>query len=225
MSTGDVNDVLAALRTSAQTEAASKKAKSAVEEMQTRFMSLLTTQLKNQDPMNPMDNAQMTSQLAQMSTVEGIEKLNLMFQKFVDAQTNALNLQAVAMVGHGALVSGDSMTLSDAGGVAGFDLQDTADKVTVTITNDKGQQVQTLELGAKAAGVQNFTWDGTMANGEKAPNGEYRVAITANRGSEAVKVSPLQFGMITGMTRDSSGALMQVGSRGNFTIDEIRQIL
>ena len=73
-------DPLYDLRTENQVKSA---AKGAVEEMQTRFMSLLTAQLKNQDPMNPLDNAEMTSQLAQMSTVEGIERLNSLFQKFV----------------------------------------------------------------------------------------------------------------------------------------------
>ena len=129
-------DPLYDLRTENQVKSA---AKGAVEEMQTRFMSLLTAQLKNQDPMNPLDNAEMTSQLAQMSTVEGIERLNSMFQKFVDAQIQSqidtLSLQAVNLVGHGALVKGDNLTLTDEGGVAGFRLEDKAVSVTVTITS------------------------------------------------------------------------------------------
>ncbi len=219
-------DPLAAYRTENQVKSA---AKGAVEEMQTRFMSLLTAQLKNQDPMNPLDNAEMTSQLAQMSTVEGIERLNSMFQKFVDAQIQSqidtLSLQAVNLVGHGALVKGDNLTLTDEGGVAGFRLEDKADSVTVTIKDANGQTVRTMDLGSQPAGVQNFVWDGMNDAGEKAENGNYRISVSAKQGDEAVNVSALQFGMVTALTRTSEGSLLQVGSLGNFTVDEIWQVL
>lgn len=219
-------DPLYDLRTENQVKSA---AKSAVEEMQTRFMSLLTAQLKNQDPMNPLDNAEMTSQLAQMSTVEGIERLNSMFQKFVDAQIQSqidtLGLQAVNLVGHGALVPGDNITLTDEGGVAGFRLEDKADSVTVTIKDGNGNTVRTMDLGSQPAGVQNFVWDGMNDAGEKAENGNYRISVSAKQGDEAVKASALQFGMVTALTRTSDGSLLQVGSLGNFKVDEIWQVL
>ena len=219
-------DPLYDLRTENQVKSA---AKGAVEELQTRFMSLLTAQLKNQDPMNPLDNAEMTSQLAQMSTVEGIERLNSMFQKFVDAQIQSqidtLSLQAVNLVGHGALVKGDNLTLTDEGGVAGFRLEDKADSVTVTIKDANGQTVRTMDLGSQPAGVQNFVWDGMNDAGEKAENGNYRISVSAKQGDEAVKVSALQFGMVTGLTRTGEGSVLQVGGLGNFTVDEIWQVL
>lgn len=219
-------DPLYDLRTENQVQSATK---SAVEDMQTRFMTLLTAQLKNQDPMNPLDNAEMTSQLAQMSTVEGIERLNSMFQKFVDAQIQSqidtLSLQAVNLVGHGALVSGDNITLADEGGVAGFRLEDKADSVTVTIKDANGRVVHTMELGSQPAGVQNFVWDGMNDAGEKAENGNYRISVSAQREGEAVNVSALQFGMVTALTRTSDGSLLQVGGLGNFTVDEIWQVL
>ncbi|MBR4876574.1 MAG: flagellar hook assembly protein FlgD [Rhodocyclaceae bacterium] len=219
-------DPLAAYRTENQTKSA---AKSAVADMQERFMTLLTAQLKNQDPMNPLDNAEMTSQLAQMSTVEGIERLNSLFQKFVDAQLQSqidtLGLQAVNLVGHGALVTGDNLTLTDEGGVAGFRLEDKADSVTVTIRDANGRAVRTMELGEQPAGVQNFVWDGMNDAGEKVENGNYRISVAAKQGDEAVKVSALQFGMVTGLTRTGEGSVLQVGGLGNFTVDEIWQVL
>ena len=72
---------------------------SASGDMNSRFLTLLTTQLKNQDPLNPMENAEVTSQLAQMSTVDGIERLNKMFQSFVDGQSAYDSMQAAALVG------------------------------------------------------------------------------------------------------------------------------
>lgn len=219
-------DHLYELRTDNQVQSA---AKGAVEEMQTRFMTLLTAQLKNQDPMNPLDNAEMTSQLAQMSTVEGIERLNNLFQKFVDAQIQSqidtLGLQAVNLVGHGALVAGDNLTLTDEGGVAGFRLDGNADSVTVTIKDANGNAVRTMDLGSQSAGVQNFVWDGMNDAGEKAENGTYRISVSAQKEGEAVNVSALQFGMVTALTRTSEGSLLQVGSLGNFTVDEIWQVL
>src|SRR5664279_439991 len=71
---------------------------------QSRFLTLLTAQLKNQDPLNPMDNAQMTSQLAQISTVDGIERLNTTLQSLISDSSNSQTMQAAALVGHGVLV-------------------------------------------------------------------------------------------------------------------------
>ena len=92
----------------------------ASEDMNARFLTLLTTQLKNQDPLNPMENAEVTSQLAQMSTVDGIERLNKMFQSFVDGQSAYDSMQAAALVGRGVLVEGKKLTLTESGAVGGF---------------------------------------------------------------------------------------------------------
>ena len=86
------------------------------EDAQNRFLKLLVTQLKNQDPLNPLDNAQMTSQLAQMSTVSGIEKLNSTLSGLVDSLGNSQTMQASAMIGKKVLVPGNKMLL--AGGMA-----------------------------------------------------------------------------------------------------------
>ncbi len=84
--------------------------------MQNRFLKLLTTQLKNQDPLNPMDNAQMTSQLAQMSTVSGIEKLNTTLGKMLDIYDSGQSMQAAGLIGKHVLVPGNTLPL--AGGQA-----------------------------------------------------------------------------------------------------------
>ena len=93
----------------------------ASEDMNARFLTLLTTQLKNQDPLNPMENAEVTSQLAQMSTVDGIERLNKMFQSFVDNQSASDSMQAAALVGRGVLVEGRKLSLTESGAIGGFD--------------------------------------------------------------------------------------------------------
>ena len=109
--------------------------------------------------------------------------------------------------------------------MAGFRLDGNADSVTVTIKDGNGNAVRTMDLGSQSAGVQNFVWDGMNDAGEKAGNGTYRISVSAQKEGEAVNVSALQFGMVTALTRTSDGSLLQVGSLGNFTVDEIWQVL
>lgn len=124
----------------------------AVEDMQNRFLTLLTTQLKNQDPLNPMDNAEVTSQLAQMSTVQGIEKLNALVSGLADT---AQMTDMASLVGRGVLVAGNQITLTSSGGIGGVDLPSDASSVKVTITDQSGLTVRTLDLGSLEAGSHN----------------------------------------------------------------------
>ena len=126
-----------------------------------KFMTLLVTQLKNQDPMNPLDNAQLTSQLAQLSTVTGVNKLNTTLESLKSSYQSSESLQAANMIGHGVLVEGDYVNLQSGNGILGVDLASAADKVKVIITDPKtGKDVQTIDLGAKAAGTIPLAWDG-----------------------------------------------------------------
>lgn len=198
---------------------------SKTEDMQTRFLTLLTTQLRNQDPMNPMENAELTSQLAQMSTVDGIERLNSMFQKFVDSQQSAEAMQAAALVGRGVLVEGKGLILTDAGGVGGFELSEPADSVKLTIYDGSGIEVDTIELRGLEAGSHNYVWDGVTPSGEQAATGMYTVTVSATRGDEKVRATTLEFGQVTGVIRGARSTDLQVGSLGIFKFDDIKQIL
>lgn len=95
--------------------AAEKKDATATDEAQTNFLTLLTTQLKNQDPLNPLDNAQVTSQLAQISTVDGIERLNQTLATMMDGMLGSETMQAAALVGRSVLVPGQHLTSARAG--------------------------------------------------------------------------------------------------------------
>lgn len=199
--------------------------KTANDDAQTRFLTLLTTQLKNQDPMNPLENAEVTSQLAQMSTVDGIERLNKMFQKFLDAQEASETMNAAALVGRGVLVPGKGMILTEAGGVGGFALDTPAQRVTLSIRDSAGIEVAMMELDNVEAGSHNYVWDGTSVSGERAANGLYTVTVTANNGDDRVGARGLEFGQVTGVMRGPRGADLQVGSLGIFQFNDIKQIL
>ena len=213
-------DVIAALQKS------STSTTSKTEEAQTRFLKLLTEQLKNQDPLNPMDNAQMTSQLAQISTVDGIDKLNKTLTSLLEGSQSNEALQAAALVGKGVMVEGTGLTLSGSKAYGGFELATSADKVTVTIKDSKGLEVRKMELGSSDAGVFNFAWDGKSTNGTQAVDGNYTMSVSATRGSDTVKTTSLQLSTVNSVLRTSSGSVsLDVGAGNLVSLSDIKQIL
>lgn len=207
------------------TQSSSSSSANSMTDVQSRFLTLLTTQLKNQDPLNPMDNAQMTSQLAQINMVDGIDKLNTTLSKLIDGQSQSQALQAAALVGHGVLVPGTNMDLTSGAAVAGFELSSGADAVNVDIKDANGLVVRTLRLGAQKAGIQAFGWDGKTEAGTQAADGHYSFAISATQGSEKVKVSGLGYGVVESVTQGSQGLSANVGGYGAVDIGEVKQIL
>jgi flagellar basal-body rod modification protein FlgD len=195
------------------------------ENSQTRFLTLLTAQLKNQDPMNPMDNAQVTSQLAQISTVDGIERLNSMLAGIMDGQQTSEAMQAAALVGRAVLIPGKGLTLTDAGALGGFSLDSAADKVTLSITDANGLEVASVDLGEFDEGTHNFEWDGSALDGARAANGKYTVSVHAIVGEEKVGADMLQLGAVSSVIRGPQGTDLQVGDLGIFKMSEIKQIL
>jgi flagellar basal-body rod modification protein FlgD len=190
-----------------------------------RFLKLLTTQLKNQDPLNPLDNAQMTSQLAQISTVSGIEKLNATLQLMLQGSQEAQTTQAASLVGHGVLVPGSGLVLTSGSAVGGIELSAAADNVTVTIKDSHGLPVRTLALGEMEAGVHNFTWNGLTDSGAQAVDGSYSIDIAAKQGTDSVTASALNLGVVRSVIRGSTGFSLDVGSFGTYTMDDVKQII
>lgn len=191
----------------------------------TQFLALLTAQLKNQDPMNPLENAEVTSQLAQISTVDGIERLNTTLASMMSGQQANETMQAAALVGRGVLIPGKGLALSDAGALGGFSLSSPADKVVATIKDANGLEVAAVDLGSFEAGTHNFTWDGSTLDGVRAANGKYTVSITASVGGEPVGAEALQLGAVSSVIRGPHGTDLQVGDLGIFKMSEIKQIL
>lgn len=205
----------------AGTTSANKKEENA----ETRFLTLLTTQLRNQDPMNPMENAEMTSQLAQMSTVDGIERLNAMFQQLLAGQESAEAMQAAALVGRGVLVEGNGLVLTEAGGIGGFEVPNGADRVTLSIRDAAGLEVAKVEFEDIEPGNHNYVWDGTAIDGSAAAGGLYSVQVSATVGGESVDARALEFGQVSGVIRGPKSTDLQVGNLGIFQFNDIKQIL
>ena len=192
---------------------------------QDRFMTLLVTQMKNQDPLNPMDNAQVTSQLAQLSTVTGIDKMNTTLESLMGSFQSNQSLQAANMIGHGVLVPGAGVTLVDGQGLLGVELASPADKVQVTIRDAAGQLVRTIDLGSMKVGMQQLQWDGASDNGGAAANGQYTFEVAATRGVDKVDVTKLAFGKVDSVSTGAQGVKLNVSSLGSVNFTDVRQIL
>lgn len=192
---------------------------------QDRFLKLLVTQLKNQDPLNPMDNAQMTSQLAQISTVDGIEKLNQTLQLILNGNSENQAMQAAALVGHGVLVPGSGLALTGGMAIGGIELAEPADRVSVTIKDANGIAVKTLEMGSLAAGNRAFSWNGMTDGGVQAADGAYSMSVSAQRGEAKVGAKALELGIVSSVARSSQGVSLNVGALGMFSMSDVREIL
>ncbi|WP_409307242.1 flagellar hook assembly protein FlgD [Pectobacterium sp. B1J-3] len=211
--------------TSSSTASNSATGNSSVD-LQNQFLTLLVAQLKNQDPTNPMDNNQLVSQLAQLNTVSGIEKLNTTLGAISGQINNNQSLQATTLIGHGVMIPGTEVLVGKGTSTPfGLELESAAENVTVTISDSTGKAVQTMELGTLSAGVHSYSWDSKLADGTVAPDGAYTISIAASTGGAQQTVQPLHYAQVTGVTRNDSGALLDLGLRGKATLDNVRQIL
>lgn len=201
-----------------------KSAASQTQETQDRFMTLLITQMKNQDPLNPLDNAAVTSQLAQLSTVTGIDKLNTTLEALMGSFQSNQSLQAAGMIGRGVLTPGTSLDLAEGKAIYGVEMQEAADKLTVTIHDAAGNVVRTMDLGAQDIGVKTLGWDGQTDAGTAAPDGAYRFEIAATRAGEKVEGDGLTFGMVGSVTTSPTGVQLNISSVGSVGLSDVRQI-
>jgi flagellar basal-body rod modification protein FlgD len=202
------------------------EASSEIDKAQNRFLMLLTTQLRMQDPLNPMDNAQVTSQLAQISTVDGITKLNSTLEQLTASSTEAQHLQAAAMVGHAVLVEGSSLTLVEGAALGGVELTTPADRVTVTVKSASGAVVREIELGEQdAAGVVQFVWDGKDSSGTAvAQDGKYSFTVKAVLGNNTLVTTPLELAVVSSVERSGGNTRLNLGQQGLVTLNDIKQI-
>jgi flagellar basal-body rod modification protein FlgD len=225
-SVGNSGNIGAALNKSGATDPSSAQS------IQNQFLTLLTTQLKNQDPLNPMDNSALTSQLAQISTVEGITNLNTTLQA-IGSQINASQaIDTAGLLGASVLVGGSDILLGtnkDTGGRVttpfGIDLQGAATNVTVQMFDSSGNLVNSIDLGAQKPGILSYSWDGNGATGAALPDGKYSFAVKAvGADGSAVTADPLTYGQVASVAYGSNGPILNLGSTGTASLGDIRKI-
>lgn len=191
-------------------------------DMQNQFLTLLVAQLQNQDPTSPMDNAQLTSQMAQISTVSGIEKLNDTVSS-VTSQFNQMQmLQGSSLIGHTVLTEGNSLAMTEEGqATAAFELAGKAANVTITITSASGELVDTVEMSGLDAGRNYFTWDGSEYTGDKS---QLKYSVKATNGDAAVKVTPLTASNVVAATVSNGKLVLELGSGSTVDYSSVKSV-
>jgi len=193
---------------------------------QDRFLKLLVTQMQNQDPLNPMDNSQVTTQLAQLDTVTGIEQLNKTLGQMAASSAAQQSLQAATLVGRNVLVAGNQLNFSGQPVSFGLDLPQSVDGMTIKISDSKGNVVESFQTGAQPQGTTTLQWDGLDASGNALPSGTYVASATASSGSTAVTVTPLVGATVQSVGSAADGSVqLQLSGMGNVGIADIKRFL
>lgn len=197
-----------------------------------RFLKLLVTQLNNQDPLNPMENAELTSQLAQMSTVSGIEKLNNTLSGLVNQTGSNQVLQAASLIGYHVLSPGDSLTTTapedgkdPAVQAFAVQLPGTAADVQIKIVDASGKTVRTIEAGSMTEGVNAVTWDGKDDQGNAVAAGSYKFTVAATNGGTAVDATALTFAQVAAVKQSASGPTLELASGQTINLSDVRMFL
>lgn len=193
--------------------------------LQNEFLTLLVTQLQNQDPLNPMDSSQLTSQMAQISTVTGIDQLNATLKGMATSFSANQSLQATSLIGHNVLVPGAGLRLQNGTAQGGVNLSQAADSVVVSITDSAGQVVHRVDLGAQAAGLLSFQWDGVTDSGAAAASGNYTFSVKAAQAGTAVAAAALAYGLVNGVTQGAGGPALNVNGVGQVALSAVQEIM
>ena len=195
---------------------------------QEAFLELMVTQLKNQDPMKPMENGEFLSQIAQFGTVSGINELQTSFGTLATALQSSQALQASTMVGRRVLIEHDKMIVNGTDPTKfALDLPVEASKVRVSIHDAAGSLVRRLELGPTKAGMGDVAWDGLDALGNQMPAGAYTLKAEALIDGKAQAVTTLVRAPVESVTlpRTGEAPVLNLSDYGAFKIDAIKRVL
>lgn len=214
----DLSSIISSINTSSTTTSSSQTLSA---DMNT-FLTLLTTQLQYQDPLDPMDTAEYTNQLVQYSNVEQAIQTNKKLDNLLSMSLYNLGVQATGYVGKTVQVLGDMMPLD--GGVAKstYTLSKNVQECTILVKDADGNVVYT-QSGEKSAGAHDFVWDGKNSAGEKMPDGVYQIVVNTSvaQGEAAASVTTTVFGRVTGVASDSNGVYVGLGDAVTATLDYV----
>ncbi len=187
------------------------------------FLSLLTTQLKNQSPLDPLDTSEFTQQLVQFTEVEQTVKQNESLEKLIQLSAANTITNIVGFLGGEVTLAGNSAEFKNGSATWNFDLAQAADNATITISDSNGVPVFT-NSGPTPAGNNTFIWDGATTNGVPAKEGNYTISISAvdNTGT-AIGVKTEIVGLVDGINFDGDEPKLMIGNH-EFGLDEITSV-
>ncbi|HKW84771.1 MAG TPA: flagellar hook capping FlgD N-terminal domain-containing protein [Burkholderiaceae bacterium] len=202
------------------TAAASSLASASDAGSQDRFLKLLVTQLQNQDPLSPMDNAELTSQIAQINTVTGIANLNTSVQALSGQFLQMQTLQGASLIGKDVIVPGNKLDIADGVGQGGFELAAAADSVKVEVLNAAGTVVDTVQLGACNSGVNGFNW----VSGKYDNSSGLTFRVTATSGATKLDATLLMRDTVNAVSTSGNSLTLELDRSGSTPYSSVKAI-
>ncbi|WP_233851714.1 flagellar hook assembly protein FlgD [Paraburkholderia sp. HD33-4] len=201
---------------SSATGSTSSTSGTSASDLQNTFLQLLVAQMKNQDPTNPMDSSQMTSQLAQISTVQGISQLNTSLSSLSTQLSAGQQSQAALLIGSTVLATGNSITVaSGKANEFGVTLANSVSDLQVVVKNSAGTIVNTIDLGKQSAGTIPVGWTPTDTAGNTLPDGTYTITATGTINGQQATATTLTGATVESVVQQSSGTPGLVLSNGS----------
>ncbi len=216
--------ILSATNATTATDSSATKANAATDPAaaQDRFLKLLVAQLNNQDPMNPLDNAQMTSQIAQINTVTGIQQLNQTMQSMA-TQFNSLQvMQGTSLIGRNVMIEGSGLSMADKTGKGGFELDSAATGVKVEVMTAGGQVIDTVDMGAQSAGRHTFEWDASKYTGS---TDALQFRVTAVNGATTIDSTALSLSKVTAAGAENGQLVLTLSNGKTINYDQIKALV
>jgi|JI10StandDraft_1071094.scaffolds.fasta_scaffold68581_4 flagellar basal-body rod modification protein FlgD len=182
-----------------------------------KFLTMLVAQMQNQDPLNPMDNAQVTSQMAQINTVSGLEQVNTSVLSLNSQLLQMQALQGATLVNRPVTLAGNQLSVEAGVGSGGFAITDKASSVEVQVKTAEGKLVDTVKLGPQEAGVHRFEWKaGSVTNTQG-----YTFTVVAKNGTTAVSAQSLQYDRVTSVSTAGDKLTLALQRNGSVPMDAI----
>jgi flagellar basal-body rod modification protein FlgD len=189
------------------------------------FLRLMTTQLQNQDPFKPMENGEFLGQIAQFSTVSGIQELQSSFATLASSLSANQTLQAATLVGRSVLVPSDSAWLAQGEEMRAAAYAPSSGQIIVDIVDAGGQTVRSLDLGTQPGGIASFTWDGTDSSGNAAAEGAYTLRARLVQGSSQTALETLAAGRVQSVGLSRDGLTLDLLGLDPVRLGDVLQIL
>jgi flagellar basal-body rod modification protein FlgD len=193
---------------------------------QTDFMALLVAQLEHQNPLEPQENGEFISQMAQFGTLDGINALNDTFSAFTESMNTSQTLQATSLVGHEVFVSNQDKFLQEGQGISGIvELSSSTPDARINIKDQTGALIRQIDIGAQSSGEVSFTWDGLNQNGQRVASQMVRIeAMALIDGKTEALPTQLGYNVDSVSMNPKNGLLLNLDGRHTASLSEVKSI-
>lgn len=191
-----------------------------------QFMELMIAQMENQNPLEPQDNGEFISQLAEFSSLEEMQRLSGTVESFATQYQSTQALQASAMVGRTVLVPGSESPMGADGTISGIiELPESTGSLNVNILNGSGELVNSFNMGQQPAGTVPFVWDGTNSDGEYMPYDQYTFKVEASQSGDIKQMNTLLSANVNSVSIGQSGEItLNLSGMGSVPLENVREI-